>query len=373
MLELLCAASAFAAEAQCPVTGTEQCIMRVDPYFGSTYIMHTVYGHPYFAQPFLPHEARAICRKDKMDQLNHCAVNADFRFVVTSPAEWAGEKFAVNHQRYQPWFDTQNLDQNHEKMGKEYEVVVPGFGSPLGCDPAEWAGRGAQDQIAMTHLFGCWSFRKIHAVQASGQEPAIYMMSGYDSGEELAPFEGSSVGIEHIPSVMGAGALWFMAQELEMKGGERLRGKFELHCPAEAEAFPEREFSDGCPDDRLVGVCNDMPNPEDRLCSKCPLQLKFEGEKVCLYSNRLIPSRKRNFLQATHKPGDNIEVIMIDPNPWEGCSPTDYQHAAVAGKIVAFQFQGCMVSNPGTLAGSRPPAPPRRRYRGNRRRTWCSR
>eukprot|EP01063_Lacrimia_lanifica_P036262 TRINITY_DN7143_c0_g2_i3.p1 TRINITY_DN7143_c0_g2~~TRINITY_DN7143_c0_g2_i3.p1 ORF type:complete len:1635 (+),score=538.63 TRINITY_DN7143_c0_g2_i3:664-4905(+) len=113
-----------------------------------------------------------------------------------------------------------------------------------------------------------------------------------------------------------------------LDAGTRVFGKFVFACEgltAPDVDDPELVFDD-CPDYRYRSICLTQED-EDRLCSKCPLTLSWNGAEVCLWGNKLLPRKKENYLQYTtalpftYTDGAVIHAAAL---PHDGCALSDY-------------------------------------------------
>eukprot|EP01063_Lacrimia_lanifica_P027903 TRINITY_DN3983_c0_g1_i1.p1 TRINITY_DN3983_c0_g1~~TRINITY_DN3983_c0_g1_i1.p1 ORF type:complete len:516 (+),score=58.37 TRINITY_DN3983_c0_g1_i1:167-1714(+) len=330
----------------------QPCLMRIGE--GGTFGQKVLYeSEPYTPGWFDTEDAATLCRKDHWDAFNACGSNADFRLVIVEPEEFR-TKITLRAFYYKPLADEAHIDHNHPVHGQVLDVLPPVEGGD-GCAPQDWLhqGRNLTGQIALTRRrASCSSVERIKAALASGQPPAAYVMADYHPGDHLITLGGSSVGVERVPAHMAAGALWYVVQEATQRGA-RVRAKIELACPSAGvrTAVPPVNFTDGCPDDRLRGVWNNATLPEDRLCSKCPLQLVHGGSAVCVYGSRLYPMLAANFFQGTRDVPSEMDVVYVDLPPWGGCSRADFD--GVEGKVVAFLKRGCMEGVPGVLNSAR--------------------
>eukprot|EP01063_Lacrimia_lanifica_P037992 TRINITY_DN7969_c1_g1_i7.p1 TRINITY_DN7969_c1_g1~~TRINITY_DN7969_c1_g1_i7.p1 ORF type:complete len:1295 (+),score=210.68 TRINITY_DN7969_c1_g1_i7:47-3886(+) len=359
-LLMLYAGAALGGEPQCAVSGIQPCIRRIgDGSFGMKAAWPGYLGYQPMGTPWAAADAEIVCKKSHYRELNHCGHNSDFRLTIVEPEEFKYSIPLVDFY-HDPWVDSGHIDQNHPIHGKVMDIVPPNTGE-AGCSPADWAGTNVSGHIAITNDNGarpCWSFEPMYSMQAAGEKAAAYLMSR-GSAETLFEWYGPSQGIDDMPGHTASGALWYMVQEAK-RAGKTLRGKIELHCPTPDMAeVPPLEYTDGCPYERVIGsdrlsICNNMPDPEDRLCSKCPLQLKRSGGKVCAYGSRLYPMLKANFFQASgnFQVPSEIDVVYIDLPPWAGCQLQDF--AGVSGKVVAFSARFCMgLYGPGILNAAR--------------------
>ena len=121
-----------------------------------------------------------------------------------------------------------------------------------------------------------------------------------------------------------------------------VKAKYTLNCEAFGVIPPPSApvVSDNCPHPAMVGKCLHMENPEDRLCSKCSLQLTHSSTpdlQACLWGSNLLPRLDRNLLWTHFAPPiPALPITYVVGGVQTGCKATDY--TGVAGKVVMLMF-----------------------------------
>ena len=274
-------------------------------------------------------ETSVLCRPEAQAHVRTCQHSCALRLVVTSPAEYA---FAgcLQDNTFQPYVRGGHLDEAHPLRRRELPLVFIDGG---GCDPASWSAERHAGKIAVVDAAdGICAYSNRAALAGAVHAAACIFIHYNDDLVSLASavLEGDSAGVS-LPALVLSLQHAEMAREAASKGLP-VSGYLDLACNVVPVPPPALPVTDNCPTLSLLGKCSNEADPEHRLCNRCPQQLSWGGESVCLWGNGLLPRDGRNHLKSVLVLPANVTAVYIESPTRVGCSPEEFK--GLAGTIV---------------------------------------
>eukprot|EP00754_Rhynchopus_humris_P032018 Rhum_TRINITY_DN15374_c3_g1::Rhum_TRINITY_DN15374_c3_g1_i5::g.153800::m.153800 len=207
-------------------------------------------------------------------------------------------------------------------FGLELPVTSPP--DPSGCDVRGWSPRPGSIAI-LNSSGGCR--QRIKAQNMVDHNITLTAIFSISNENEERPWHWGTNPKETPGIIVGRDRSEYLLEHLA--AGAQVKGRLQRNCQAPAAdegAYPELE----CPWVALRGLCATMPRQEDRLCSRCPAELRAPTlpRPVCVYGNELLPRVPKNTLTLpVQKPAADVVVMEVG-----ACAEADF--AGVSGKIV---------------------------------------
>ena len=315
------------------------------------------------AASFAPSSAAdtvALCSRANWVRRDRCESDrCPLRFVVASGDGRLSMTLCVEDNNFSPYDPAKHLSHTHPLHKQPRDLVVPGtHGSAtrFGCAASDYVGKAAAGKVAIVQRGACRFDTKYQAAEEAGAVAIVILQSRVHNQltaleghvAQLLRMIGSSEGFS-IPGGIASRQDGDPLLEHHYAGGS-LRGHYELLC---GPITPDAAATDGCPDDRLTGLCDGQPAEEDRLCSRCPLELWVGcdggrggcgGVPVCLLGSLLRPRVARNYLQlsaprsgATWTLADGELAYVRGADVAFGCVSSDW--AGLSGAVVVVRLQ----------------------------------
>ena len=299
----------------------------------------------------------SMCSKKNWAHRDTCHAECPLKLVVTEPAAYKME-ICMAGSMFEPFVPSSHLSKGHPALDKVMDIVLVGDtaapASHGGCTPTDYmmTRKSFAGKIAFTRRGGCLLFMKAIYARAFGAAAGIIMNMELGTAPTVLAqtsmkLIGPSMMSEGLPALTTSrhhGGLVFNA----LAAGVPLKGKFTLTCPPFGVVPPPTSppVSDSCPHPGLIGKCNHMEAAEDRLCSKCSMQLThtaYPSLRACLWGNSLLPRLPATLLWTQHTPPTQLTVAYVVGSSSTGCSPADY--AGLGGKVVMLAFPAACLSS----------------------------
>eukprot|EP01062_Namystynia_karyoxenos_P053999 TRINITY_DN4409_c0_g2_i1.p1 TRINITY_DN4409_c0_g2~~TRINITY_DN4409_c0_g2_i1.p1 ORF type:complete len:1992 (+),score=472.15 TRINITY_DN4409_c0_g2_i1:132-6107(+) len=281
----------------------------------------------------------AICNRENWKRLETCYADCPLQLEVTQPPELK-MRLCVQDHIFTPDHPSQHLDRHHPVNGLELDFVAvgaPGETSRHGCSPEDFQdGKEYAGKLVFIQRGTCYFYTKFSNAHSANATAALMVNSHRINSirQQLTTMSGPSDGFVGMPAGMTPrqyGDIIFEA----LDRGVAMRGKWQLSCPAAAVVPAAESEDDGCPDHRLLGLCDGQAEPQNRLCSYCPLWLTLgvgdRARRFCLFGNQLLPRHPRNNILSAWDGNVSREVAYIE-STGGGCTAEEY--AGVRGKVV---------------------------------------
>ena len=302
----------------------------------------------------------SMCSKSNWAQRDTCRVDCPLKLVVTEPAAYQ-MAVCLEDSLFEPFVASSHLSKGHAVLDRVMDIVLVGSpASPAShgaCTPMDFMMSRASfaGKIAFYQRGGCILFLKAVMARMFGAAAGVMMNIAPHvsvAQQRMNRLVGLSAMSEGFPATSAArheGTLLLNA----LAAGVRLKGKFTLTCPPFGVVPPPTSppVSDSCPHPGLIGKCNHMVAAEDRLCSKCSMQLThtaYPSLRACLWGNSLLPRLPATLLWTQHAPPTQLAVAYVVGSSSMGCSPADY--AGLGGKVVMLAFPAACLPSEGVHA-----------------------
>ena len=346
MLSLLFTAYALSdGEAGCAVTARSCFYRRGGVDFGNE-----VFTLTDEAEVELPQgdALSSLCSARNWAQHDSCRVDCPFALEVSGPGGFS-TRLCLDGSLLDPFVQSSHLHEAHALRNKEVEFVLVGNpADPLSaqaCSPADWmaTGQSVAGKVVFMLRGSCVYPQKFAIGKMFGIAAAIVMNIAPDAAlmKQMSEAVGMSHGSEGIPVGMISKHTGVVVYSM-LAQGVPLKAKFTLNCPTFG-TIPEASqpfAGDGCPHPSLIDKCNHMPNPEDRLCSKCRMKLthpQHPSLQVCLWASSLLPRSDANLLWTNMPPPlSALPATYVVGGTTMGCTPSDF--AGLAGKMLFIMF-----------------------------------
>ena len=324
------AVAVLAGEPQC-WNSPESCNFRVgDGTFGIVYekMRGMSSGSFPYDDKVTDQERDLLCSAANWNTALQCRELCPFRLTLTAPASLAGETICIADNEFRPYILKTHIDQLHPLHGNEYEILNLSA-SDSSCSAGAAAASFLSNKIALL-ASRCYDAASASTIAAGSQ--AVMSLMGSSSNTNamrVFPKDGLSSAAD-IPSMI-IPTHWTRLLWEQLDAGVTIKGKISLVCDALPQlTSPGPDGANFCPYFKLRGLCDFKPDPNDRLCSKCPIQVSGiaglpEGG-ICIWGNSLSPMKDSTFLErsigALPKTVTNIVVATTLPN--EGCDKTSF-------------------------------------------------
>eukprot|EP01062_Namystynia_karyoxenos_P034077 TRINITY_DN24_c0_g2_i1.p1 TRINITY_DN24_c0_g2~~TRINITY_DN24_c0_g2_i1.p1 ORF type:complete len:1753 (+),score=421.83 TRINITY_DN24_c0_g2_i1:765-5261(+) len=130
--------------------------------------------------------------------------------------------------------------------------------------------------------------------------------------------------------------------------GTQIKGAYELKCP-EGDIQPSSYEGDGCPDTRLIGLCDIVGEERNRLCARCPVEVTLTNatggsDNFCFWGNILTPFKDANNMRMAWKDEETpwLRDVVYLEHEEDGCRKENY--ADFQGKVVVVPESGSCLS-----------------------------
>ena len=290
----------------------------------------------------------SMCSKKNWAHRDTCRVDCPLKLVVTEPAAYKME-ICLEDSFLEPFVGSSHLSKGHRALDTVMDHVLVGNpavpSSHFACTPTDFmmTRKSFVGKIAVFQRGGCIFFLKFILAKMFGASAGVLINTApYPTitQQRMVRIVGLSDMSEGVPAMV---ATWQAAIPImnALTAGVPLKGKFTLTCPPFGVVPPPTSppVSDSCPDPGLIGKCNHMEAAEDRLCSKCSMQLThtaYPSLRACLWGNSLLPRLPATLLWTQHTPPTQLTVAYVVGSSSMGCSPADY--AGLGGKVVMLAF-----------------------------------
>ena len=268
-----------------------------------------------------------LCRPDAHAHLASCHSTCALRLTVTDPH--IRFTACVQDNVLTPYVPEGHIDKTHPLRKR---VLSISYVSGGGCDPAAYgAVHAGTIVLSRGHEGQCAS--EVRVANAAKAGAAVFVNGDHrNSMDDLAKVDGKSYGAGNVVVVtLGSHFMELLMEEVAT--GHLPDGFLDLDCDAEAAVeTPTLPASDDCSDLSMVGLCSGEPNITNRICRRCPQQLAWRGQKVCLWGNSLRPQDGRNHLRDVLALPADVRAVFISASERVGCTEADYRD--VRGAVV---------------------------------------
>ena len=349
-LSLGFAAVALAGEPQCS-PNMPSCYFGVNPFFGDAVVQLSTgeakEGATDKAVGIESMQRRLkeqICLADNWKKKESCHTNCPLQLRITEPPHLR-MVMCVNDNVFSPYQPNGHLDLFHPLNGKVMDLIAVGEDNDphqtrTGCERTDFDDRSFAGKIAIIRRGKCYFETKFENAAAAGASAGVMVNHKTLNSivEQMYGMSGSQQNFKDMPAVFAPRHYGDILFE-NLDNGVPMRGALQLTCGAHANVTAEEDFTDGCPDGRLLGAGRSYPcgATEDKLCLKCPMEAHVPkaAQPVCLYGNYLLPRARRTYLQFSQTlPVTGRELLFLDNMTAGGCAEADFAEAS--GKMVAF-------------------------------------
>eukprot|EP00756_Hemistasia_phaeocysticola_P060915 Hpha_TRINITY_DN4429_c0_g1::TRINITY_DN4429_c0_g1_i1::g.50413::m.50413 len=323
LLFLLTVLGLVFAEPDCSLS---ECIWKTDDYmFGDVlHIMEMAASSPRFtalkgfiAGGVFGHLQGHACKAKNWREYDNCLVKCPLALITTSPSNLT-MRACLGDSKTVPFAPYAHIDSSHPLNEKELELVAMGEAGSAdrqGCRSLNSTySRNCTGKIVLVEWGTCdFVIKAKNVADAGGAAVVVVRLPG---GSVFNPSggTGSSEGIEGIPA-------FTLSRELgnlilgTIDAGVPVRGRLSLDCSVMSES-PTGPL-ETCPSDLLFGICDDLPDPEDHLCSHCAVEMEIvgTGDSPCLYSHRLLPREGRNSIEVGAEEEVHLASLIPDFGP----------------------------------------------------------
>eukprot|EP01065_Artemidia_motanka_P018124 TRINITY_DN2144_c1_g2_i1.p1 TRINITY_DN2144_c1_g2~~TRINITY_DN2144_c1_g2_i1.p1 ORF type:complete len:1900 (+),score=510.41 TRINITY_DN2144_c1_g2_i1:93-5792(+) len=294
----------------------------------------------------------AVCSRENWRKYETCHLECPLQLHITNPPHLR-MRTCLEDNIFSPTDPTAHITDGHPLNGAELDMIASPPGSRDSCTAEDLAvdGRNYTGKVVLVSRGTCYFYKKAQTVYGAGGSAMVMINSHLRDRirEQLLSMSGLSDGFPGMPAVSAPlhyGDVLFKA----LDSGEHVKVKITFGC-MKGDVQPADSFNTSCPDARLVGLCDRAHNPEDRLCSYCPLWVTFDGNaSFCLYGNSLFPRRAENTLEAAVRDGPvSLDVALVDAANG-GCQVSDFD--GLAGKVVVMGGAASCIKYAQVLAAS---------------------
>eukprot|EP00756_Hemistasia_phaeocysticola_P034223 Hpha_TRINITY_DN16512_c0_g2::TRINITY_DN16512_c0_g2_i1::g.134676::m.134676 len=350
-----------AAAAECSLA---QCIWRGDDYmfgdalFGfSPDIYRQGYSEEIKPGGLYNHLQPSLCSAENWRVYDNCLLKCPLALVPTFPSNMSmraclAEVFA---QEYTP---ETHIDSTHPLNGKEVEVIImgtPGNTDREGCTkPIDRFWRDYNGKIVIVNQGGCFVGEKTLTAESLGAIAVIEVTMVAENS--IVPFArvqlGASVHTGRIPTFTLRKELGTLITS-QLDNGVPMRAKIDLDCSVMDDPPPPLpEAPTDCPSELALGMCGDMPNVEQQLCSNCATHMDIVGtpHSPCLYGHRLLPRETKNSFEIGMEGVVHLADLIPEYKPDPNCADNDDFRDAITG-LSCKQLKSILDSRPEANCG----------------------
>ena len=289
-----------------------------------------------------PQYLNATCSRQNWIKAHQCVADCPLQLEITDPPEYRMTVCAIDNA-FQPFAPNGHIDLYHPLNGKVLDIVAasPVTSDHTGCSNSDYTDKNYTNKIIMIKRGGCYFYDKFQSAAAAGGGVSVMVNNQWSNlrANQFVSMGGRASGFEQMPAVSISAQTGDAIIE-GLEAGVVMKGKLQLICD-KPPVDPNIEF-DLCKQPFYDDFCDYTGvAEEDRMCSKCSIQINYDGNKTaCVWHNDLHPLARRNLINMNSAvfsgglPFPTDEMVFITGWPTGGCSRAEWQNGDLVGKIV---------------------------------------